>query len=95
MMQYEPHGKMREPNRRRAKKMNEEDLEPKGFFEKFNEKHVRVKLVTNDVFEGVLETNSYNKYDCLLLQGKPILLPKHAIVFVEEMKKEKQNEPNQ
>jgi len=87
---YNPYGKMREPNRRRAKNMNEE--EPKGFFELFNKKHVRVKLITNDVLEGVLETTSYNKYDCLLLQeDKRILLPKHAIGFLEEVKeREKQ-----
>ena len=70
--------------------MNEkkESEEAKGFFERFNEKHVRVKLLTGNVLEGVLETTAYNKYDCLLLESeseKPILLPKHAIVFVEEI----------
>ena len=87
MSDYEQYGKMKEPRRRKEARANMNEEEAKGFFERFNEKHVRVKLITSDVLEGVLETNSYNKYDCLLLQsGKPILLPKHAIGFVEEMK---------
>ena len=96
-MDYEPYGKMREPKRRRAKNMNEkkESEEPKGFFERFDGKHVRVKLLTGDTLEGFFKSNSYNKYDCLLFQeDKPILLPKHAIGFVEAIKKENQNEPN-
>ena len=87
-MDYEPYGKMREPKRRRAKNMNEkkESEEAKGFFERFNGKHVRVKLLTGDTLEGIFSSNSYNKYDCLLFQeDKPILLPKHAIGFVEEI----------
>ena len=87
MRDYEHYGKMKEPRRHKEARANMNEEEAKGFFERFNEKHVRVKLLTGDILEGVLETNSYNKYDCLLFQeDKPILLPKHAIGFVEEVK---------
>ena len=95
MRDYEHYGKMKEPRRHKEARANMNEEEPKGFFERFDGKHVRVKLLTGDTLEGFLETTAYNKFDCLLFQeDKPILLPKHAIGFVEEIKKENQNEPN-
>ena len=57
---------------------------PRGFFNRFNNKIVIIKLISGDTLEGRLVTDGYNKYDCLLeTPGKSeVLITKHSIVSI-------------
>lgn len=97
---YEQYGRIEEPGREKRrreakeKEMNEEKVEkeeekePRGFFTRFNNELVVVKLNSGDVLEGRLITNAYNRYDTILSCNEgDFLIPKHSIVYVREKEK--------
>jgi sRNA-binding regulator protein Hfq len=78
---------MKEPKRHknREQKRTEVNEERKWFFEGFNGKQVSTKVISGDILEGVLNTDNYNKYDPILNNSEgSFLIPKHAIVYINE-----------
>lgn len=69
---------------RKSEKEKGKEEAPRGFFNRFNNKTVIIRLISDITLEGRLVTNSYNKYDCLLEtpEKSEVLIPKHSIAYI-------------
>lgn len=86
MKEFEQYGKMKEPRKGKVKKT--ENIEKKevrlGYFEIFNGKEVECKIVNSDIINGVLRSDSYNKYDVIIeTENEQYLIRKDVIEYIK------------
>lgn len=96
MKNYEPYGRIRERKRKKEvrKDMENKELEneeiksnekKEGYFSRFAGKKVCVKLIDGTSLTGRLDTNNYNRYECILrMKDVEILLPKHSVLWLKK-----------
>jgi sRNA-binding regulator protein Hfq len=71
------------------KKEPREQREAKYWLRK-RHKNVEVKLINGEVYKGILHVDWYCRYDVEIENGNErILIPKHSILWVKEIKEEK------
>ena len=55
-----------------------------GFFDMLNGKHVEALLTNGEILRGILETNSYNRYDLLLRNDEGLfVVRKDVLMYVK------------
>ena len=81
------YGKKTEEEYLQEKKEKEsKKKKPKGYWQRFDNKIVSIKLIDGSIIEGKLHTDLYNKYDVVieLDNGERILIPKHSILYMSK-----------
>ena len=69
---------------------NGKEEKKKSFISRFSGKNVEVKLITGDILTGIIEIDAYNKFDTILSNERgSFLVPKHSIVSMSSLKKER------
>jgi len=94
MENYEQYGRIKEHRRKKDVRKEMENKEPekeekKGYYSRFANRNVSLKLINGETLKGTLVTDAYNRYDVILrMEDTEVLLPKHSILCLREVKNE-------
>ena len=96
MKNFEQYGRIKERRRKKDVRKDMENKEPEkeeikrnekreGYYSRFANINVSLKLINGETLTGTLVTDSYNRYDVILrTEDAEVLLPKHSILWLKK-----------